>query len=354
MEIDWTQGMERTFEYYEVDPNTWMDKELLRTIKSCSIDRNNDSSTLGSASIDIDDMVGESYIRVYLIAIQNGLKNKVCLGTYLVQTPNFSFDGKTKAVSMDAYTPLLELNENQPPLGYALLKGENIMVNAYQIIRNYCRGPVVQTESDKVLENDFVANTSDTWLSYVIALINLAKYDLYLDEIGRILFEPQRKLKELSPRWTFNDDNSSILLPEISLKHDLYGIPNVVEVTADIGTAIYTARVENTDMNSPTSIRNRGREITYRETSPKFAAMPTKEMVDEYAESLLETLSEVEYEISYSHAYCPVRVGDCVRLNYIKADLNDVKAKIISQNIKCDTECTVTEKAVFTKNLWNK
>ncbi len=354
MEIDWTKAMDQTFEYYEVDPNTWKDMDLLRTIKGCSIDRDSSAPTLGSASIDINEMVGESYIRVYLIASQNGLKNKISLGIFLVQTPTSTFDGKVKAVSMDAYTPLLELNENPVPLGYALLEGENIMKRAYQIVRNYCRAPVIETENEKILENDFVANISDTWLTYVVALLRLAKYQLGLDELGRVLFEPEKKLAELSPVWTFNDDNSSILFPEVSLKHDLYGIPNVVEVTANIGTEIYTARIENTDVNSPTSIQNRGREITHRDTSPGFPGMPTKDMVDEYAKSLLESLSAVEYEISYSHGYCPVRVGDCVRLNYTKAEFKDVRAKVISQNIKCDTGCSVSEKAVFTKNLWNK
>lgn len=350
--IDWTKSMTQTFEYYEVDPNTWKDKELLRTVKGCSIDRDNDARTLGSASIDVDEIFGEAYIRVYLIANQNGVKEKVSLGIFLVQTPTSTFDGKIKAVSMDAYTPLLELNENPVPLGYALLKDENIMKNAYQIVRTNCRAPVVETELDKVLETDFVANLSDTWLSYVIDLIKLAKYELSVDEIGRILFEPQRKVDELQPVYTFNDDNSSILLPSVSLRHDLFGIPNVVEVTCSIGTEIYTAIVKNEDPDSPTSIQNRGRTITHRDTQPAFAGIPTKEMVDEYAETLLKTLSSVEYEITYSHGYCPVRVGDCVRLNYLKADIKDVKAKVIAQNIKCDTGCTVSETAIFTKKLW--
>ncbi len=350
--IDWTKSMNQTFEYYEVDPNTWKDKTLLRTVKSASISRDSTAVTLGSASIDVDELVGESYIRIYLIASQNGFIEKVSLGIYLVQTPTSSFDGKVMGVSMDAYTPLLELNENPVPLGYALLKDENIMKRAYQLLSTNGRAPVIETESDKTLENDFIANVSDTWLTYVLDLIKLAKYDINVDELGRIIFEPEKRLDELSPIWTFNDDNSSILLPEIGLRHDLYKIPNTVEVTASIGTEIYTAIVKNEDPSSPTSIQSRGRVITHRETSPKFPGIPTKEMIDEYAYNLLKTLSDVEYEISYSHGYCPVRVGDCVRLNYTKAKLKDVKAKIISQNIKCEPGCTVSERAIFTKNLW--
>ena len=115
---------------------------------------------------------------------------------------------------------------------------------------------------------------------------------------------------------------------------------------------MYTARIVNDDPNSPTSTVNRGREILYRETSPNIQGIPSVEQINEYAEALLEELSSVEYQVSYKHGYCPVRVGDCVRLNYERADLKDVKAKVISQSINCETSCSVDETAVFTRKLW--
>jgi hypothetical protein len=60
----------------------------------------------------------------------------------------------------------------------------------------------------------------------------------------------------------------------------------------------------------------------------------------------------VQYSVSYTHGYCPVRVGDCVRLNYSKAGLINIKAKVTSQSIRCSTGCEVSETAVFTKKLW--
>lgn len=350
--IDWSESMTQTFEYYEVDPNTWKDKRLIDNIKSSSITRDRGADTLGSASIDIDNTLGECYIRIYLVASQNGVVEKVPLGIFLVQTPSSTFDGKIRSVSMDAYTPLLELKEKPTPLGYALLKNDNILEQAYMIVRNYCRAPVVKTTSDKTLQNNFVANANDDWLSFVRDLIGQAKYEFGLDEYGRIIFLPQQTIDQLQPVYTYNDDNSSILYPEISIKHDIYGIPNVVEVVCSTATGVYTATARNIDSNSPTSIQARGREIIYRDTSPNLPGYPTREQIDEYAENLLKSLNSVEYQISYMHGYCPVRVGDCVRLNYKKADLIGIKAKVISQTIKCDSGCSVTETAIFTKNLW--
>lgn len=350
--VDWTKSMDQTFEYYEVDPNTWKDKKLLNNIISCSINRDYGAETLGSASIDVTDMVGESYIRVYLITIQNGVREKHPLGTFLVQTPSVSFDGKISDVSMDAYTPLLELKENPTPLGYTLLEDENIMESAYKIVREHCRAPVVKTESDKKLISNFIANTNDKWLSFTTDLIAQANYLFDLDELGRIIFVPQQRLDTLQPVWTFDDGNSSILYPELTLRHDLYGIPNVVEVVCSTGTELHYSRIVNDDPNSPTSTVRRGREIIHRVTDPDISGIPTKEQIDEYARNLLESLSSVEYTVSFSHGYCPVRIGDCVRLNYEKAGLIDVKARIINQSIKCEPGCSVNATATFTKKLW--
>lgn len=349
---DWTKSMQQTYEYYTVDPNTWADKERIRNVVSCSIERDSDAETLGSASIVIDEFVGECYIRAYLVTIQNGITEKYPLATFLVQTPSADFDGKKHDISIDAYTPLLELKENPPPIGYYIPKKENIMSWAYNLTREHVRAPVVAGKSDEVLHYDFVANTDDTWITYVSDLIANAKYKFDLDEMGRILFAPDQELSSLQPVWTYNDDNSSILYPEITTDRDLYGIPNVVEVIYSSGSEIFYARVVNDDSNSPISTVSRGREITRRVTDPQLTGVVTKERIQEYAEKLLETLSTLECTLTYTHGYCPVRLGDCVRLNYTRAGIENVKAKVISQTIECAAGCTVTEKAVYTTKLW--
>ena len=349
---DWLSSMQQTFEYYIVDPKTWKAVKLLDNVKSCSISRDLDLETLGSATIDVTESVGESYIRVYLITIQNGVKEKHPLGTFLVQTPSSGFDGKIRSVSMDAYTPLLELKENPPPIGYSVLKGSNVMDIAYRLVRENARAPVVGTTCSTNLYNDFVADTNDTWLSFLSYLILNANYTFGLDELGRILFTPKQDTASLQPVWTYNDDNSSILYPELSMDHDLYMIPNVVEVVYSNGKDSYYAKVVNDDSNSPTSIPRRGRQILHRVTNPDLIGDPTQNQINEYAERVLKELSSIEYTISYTHAYCPVRIGDCVRLNYTRAGLTDIKAKVISQTIKCEPGCPVSEKAVFTTKLW--
>lgn len=350
--IDWLSSMQQTFEYYTVDPNTWRDVKKIENVISSTIDRDSEAETLGSATITMSEAIGECYVRIYLVAIQNGKTYKVALGTFLVQTPSWSFDGKTKEISVDAYTPLLELKENLPPIGYSLLEGENIMNMAYRLCRERVRAPVIEAVCDTNLYDDFVANTKDTWLTFLTDLIENAKYVFDLDEMGRVLFLPVQETASLQPVWTYTDDNSSILYPDISLDRDLYGIPNVVEVVYSSGKDNYYARVVNDNPNSPISTVNRGREIVHRVTNPSLYGDPTENQTKEYAERLLKELSTLECTVTYSHGYCPVRVNDCVRLNYTRSGISGVKAKVISQSIDCSAGCKVTETAVYTTNLW--
>lgn len=467
---DWTKPMEHTFEYYEVDPRTWKDKKLINTVKSNKIVRDSSVDTLGSASIDINEAVGECYIRTYLVTTQNGVTEKHPLGTHLVQTPASSFDGRVRNVSMDAYTPLIELKENPVPIGYYIPKteyhkvvydadtGKYTMSNdtmspvtgeevvgvktvtgeqvfkqdtedqyycmielpvdvAYRLLREqsrspdayhkvvydagtgrytvsdktiprviggeavdaititgeqvykdpdgqyYCtinpgvsygllRAPVVKPNSSTPLHEDFVADTEDTWFSYIHGLIAKVNHEFDFDEQGRVLLKPKQDTASLQPVWTYNDDNSSILYPELDMDHDLYMVPNVVEVIYFDGRRNMIATARNDDENSPTSTVRRGRQILHRVTEPDIPGIPTQKQLDDYAVQVLRDMSTVEYTVSYSHGYCPVRLGDCVRLNYTRAGITDVKARVVYQSIECKTGCKVSEKAVYTTRLW--
>ena len=350
--IDWTSSMQQTYEYYIVDPGTWKDVSKIDNVISSTIKWDSSAETLGSATININGIVKECYIRIYMIIIQNELREKIPMGTFLVQTPSCSFNGKTKSMSLDAYTPLIELKEKYTPIGYSILKNENILDIAYKISKESMRAPVIQTKSNEILTTNFIAGMEDTLIGFLADLIANAKYKFGLDELSRVVFIPDQDTRSLKPIWTYTDDNSSILYPELSIDHDLYGIPNVVEVIYSNNNNQYYGKAINDNPNSPTSTIARGREITHRITNPSILGNPSEEQIQEYSEKMLRELSTVEYTITYKHGYCPVRVGDCVRLNYRQAGINGIKAKVISQSIDCVSGCPVTEKAIFSAELW--
>lgn len=351
---DWTQSMQQTYEFYEVNPLTWTDRRQITNITSCSITRDSTEETLGSASIDCDDDLTDMYVRVYLVTTQYGIRERIPLGTYLCSSPNVTFDGRKRTVTQDGYTPLLELKEKTMPMGYSIQKGTNIIWAAKQIAADGARAPIV-ADSDKIkLDATFVSDVQDTRLLFLTDLLANAGYHLDLAPDGSILFAPDQDLDSLQPYWTYTDDNSSILLPDISISKDLYGIPNVVEVIYspnDTSPPLFT-RATNQAKSSIVSVPSRGREIVYRDTNPDAAAGLTQAQIWEYARNKLKQMSSIEHTITYSHGYCDVRVGDCVELNYERAGLQNVKAQVIRQVINCVSGCTVQETAVYTERLW--
>jgi len=350
---DWTRGMQQTFEYHQVDPGSWKDVRRLTAITNSSINRDSSAETLATASIDATEEFGEMYVRIYLKTIQNEIEEKTPLGVFLIQTPNDKYDGRVHTYSYDAYSPLLELKDNPPPLGYFIPKGVNVMKMAASLCRDHCRAPVIPADSDVTLVEDFVAEDSETWLSFLSDLIAIANYEFGLDELGRIIFMPVQETRALQPVYTYNDDNSSILYPDAEMKRDLYGIPNVVEVVyTNSNDAPVYVRVENDNPDSPTSTVSRGREIIHRDTSPSINGNPSDEEIKEYAENLLSELSTLEYSVTYKHGYSPAKLKECVMLNYERAGYENVKARITSQSITCEPGCPVDETAVYTINLW--
>ena len=352
---DWTKSMQRTFEYYIVDPNTWMDSRKITSILSSSITWDYSSDTVGSASFSLTEPIGEAYIRVYLITVQNGVKERWKLGTFLAQSPSFSFNGKYRTETVDAYSPLIELKEKQPPLGYTVLKNSSIMPIVSQLTADNLRATVVAVPASigtNILDANYIANTDDTWFSFISGLLNKTRYKFDLDDSGRIIFSPVQKTEAMTPRWTYSTDNSSILSPEITIDRDIYGIPNVIEVIQKINGSVYIARAVNSDPLSPISTATRGREIVKRITNANFGGgTPSTAQVDDYAKQALKSISTTTYRVSYSHAYCPIRIGDCVLINYPQVGLNNVKAKVMSQSIQCDTAMTVSETAEYSVNL---
>lgn len=359
--LDWTSSMQQTYEFYKVNPRTWLDETPIKDIRSCTINRDRSAETLGSATFDGVGMEGEFYIRVYLMPIQNGRKYKIPLGTFLVQTRISSYTGKRETLNIEAYTPLIELKEKYPPVGYSLLQGDDILKTAGIIVAENIRAPVVKNETIvKTVTNPggFVSEIEDTWLSYITALLGNAKYELSLDPLGNVMFSPITDPVAMQPVFTYNDDNSSIIYPEVSMDYDLYNVPNVVEVVLSNSLGYYKARVVNNDSNSKISVASRGREVVHRVTNPDDLIATDcntevgKAYINDYARDLLRNLSTIKRTINYTHGYCPVRVGDCIRFNYSRANMRNIKAVVESQSISCVPGCPVSEKAVYTERLW--
>ena len=66
----------------------------------------------------------------------------------------------------------MELKEKNPPIGYSIYKNENILDRAYEILRNQMRAPIVRDNKDITINENFVANLDDTWMTFIIDLLD--------------------------------------------------------------------------------------------------------------------------------------------------------------------------------------
>lgn len=352
-ELDWSRSMIQSYEFYLVDPATWKDLQRIDVITKCSIDWDYTSNTIGSAKVTCTENFGEWYIRAYLNAKQDGVEYRRAMGTFLILTPEDNFDGKISSWDLDAYSPLIELTETYPPLGYTIPKNQNILQMASALCSEHMRAPVVPPSfgTDTLFE-DFVASPDETWLDFLTALVLQANHKIMIDEYGRVLFVPIRSTNSLSPTMRYTNDNSSILLPSVRQTRDLYSIPNKVDVILSTSDSYLASTAINNNPESPTSVQARGRYIELRDTSPNLSGNPTQAQLDAYAERMLKEASVLEYTVTYTHGFCDTAIGEGVLLHYPEAGLNNAKAKVTLQSIDLSPGCTVQETAVYTSALY--
>lgn len=348
MAVDWTQDYALTYEFWVVDTGTWGDLRKLDTVTEESMDWDLSKDTIGSAALECAEELGEVYVRAYLVAQQGGEAARECLGTFMVQTSEESFDGKARGFSSDAYSPLREMAESMPEIGYTTPAGDLILERAVKIARQHTRAPVSEAAGSAAVCGDFVANLDDTWLDFGRDLLAKAGYRYMVGTRGDIYLQPVGDAASMSPAYTFTDGNSSVLHADVKRKRDLYGMPNVVEVV--FGNQ--TVRAVNDDPDSPVSTVSRGREVVHRITNPDLSASPTEEEAKAYAVNELRNLSTLELTVTFTHGYVPgLWLGDCVRLEYSRAGIY-TNAVISMRSIECRTDLTVTETATYTERMW--
>lgn len=348
MAFDWTQDYAVTYEFWVVDTGTWGDLRRLATVTEMGMDWDLSKDTLGSAKLECAEELGEVYVRAYLLATQGSEFSRECLGTFMAQTSKSSFDGKAGSFSADAYTPLLEMRDNQPEIGYTTPASDLILERAVKIARQHTRAPISSASGSTARCGDFTANLGDSWLEFASDLLAVAGYRYMVGPRGEVFVQPVGDAASMRPVHTFRDDEVSILCPDLSSESDLYGMPNVVEVV--YGSQV--ARAVNDDPDSPISTVRRGREVLKRITSPDLSDNPTEEEAKAYAVAQLRNLSTRERTVVFSHGYVPnVWLGDCVRLEYRRAGHFE-NVVIQKRSIECKTELTITETATYTERMW--
>lgn len=347
---DWTRGMERTYEFWEFNPATWGDTTLLDCVTGCTIERDADSDTLGSATFDMDAWEGEKWVRVYMVTRQDGVRERWPLGSFIVQAPDRSFNGMRATVTAQGYTPLKELADNKPPVGY-YANAEYLENRVSAIMRTYAHAPFVSPSNDTLLQEPYVADDGDDWAVYLKGLLSKGKKHFVINGRGEVMAAPDQNPRAMMPLMTFDDSNSSIMQAEVNVTSNLPEVPNVVQVVYSKGAGCLIAEAVNDDPMSENSTVKLGRRKVYRETSPDLPDGAVQGDVDDLAERLLREMGAATYEVEFTHAFVPdVNLGTCVRLSYSSMGYN-VVAQVVRQSIPCTPGCQVRTVARYTKEV---
>lgn len=171
--MDWTRSLRINWRYMLVDPDTWVDTEEIPFIRQCSVTWDRESDLLVSGSLEIDGDIGdEPYVRIWCDAVQGDLAERHAVATLLCQTAKSSTEGTVLTSSADAYSPLLELSDDKPPVGWSVSGSAD---EAIALICSHMRAPYVPYESGVTLATDVVSTEDESWLDMLWAVCDEAE-----------------------------------------------------------------------------------------------------------------------------------------------------------------------------------
>ena len=120
--MDWQHGFSATYCLMTVNSETWADDEELEIVEG-TIERDEEAELIESGSITLAESVGETWIRIYLQARQEGDSEKVALFTGLTSSPERKLDGHRITYPVECYSVLKPADDVLLLRGYTAPRG---------------------------------------------------------------------------------------------------------------------------------------------------------------------------------------------------------------------------------------
>lgn len=331
--VDFSKGISARYYATRVDPRTWADAGEIAII-SGDITKNVSSEIVVSAALKVSEDIGtEDWIRIYMIAEQDGAKERVPIFTGIVSSPSRDIKGNAETRALDCYSVLKVAADILLPLGWfapARTNGGELI----RILLSDLPCPVELDEGSPDIISSFVAGDDDSKLSVAQEIAEAINWQIKVNGDGSVRICP----KPLYISGTFDNIENDIIETSVSDDRDIFAIPNILRVTLDGSAAI----ARDDDPDSMFSTVSRGREVWKQETA-KLAA---GESLGEYATRRLKELQSPSRKLSYTRRYQPdVDVNDLVSIVYPKQDIGDV-FRVKSQQITLSHGAKVKEEVI--------
>lgn len=362
---DWGERFDASYLFVRVSRSTGHELELLDNVQAGgSVERNQDTQAFESATLpfvgSLD--IGADLVRCYLVPTQRGReRDRVAIGTWLPSTPDRTASGAYSHGTAKLYGRLRELADDAFDMPVSLAAGTRLVDWA----RSVCEGAglsVVTDRSDAALTQTWTFGTSragdsdgcSTKLGAVNKALALAGFDsARTDPMGRVVMRRSRDVDARTAVWSFREGRGARFLSEVTEEFDKSSVANVVHADysgqgADNAAVTVRGIAIDSDPASPYSTASVGRRIVanydYDDLPAGSSAAEMQATANAKAAELLSTQRSVIRRAGFTHAYCPVTVGDVVTFEYGSARMSGAYA-IRKQNIDLGAGCIVTEEA---------
>lgn len=199
----------------------------------------------------------------------------------------------------------------------------------------------IQIPDKAVLPNDKEYSVGDTKLSAINDLLTAVNNTpLWVDASGYFRSSPYERPDRRASGYTYSDQELSIIVEGVEEELDLFDVANswVVTVSNPEGEPM-TARRENTNPESPTSIPARGRRIVdFRQVDD----IASRTALESYVERIASEASQVYGKVRFSTPIMPMHeYYDVYELQYGPLGIND-KFSETSWTIKLEAGAEMT------------
>lgn len=348
MAIDWSRGYTCKWRIYEVSPDTWADYAIIEGFESASVERSyeGDAPLIESGSFEISqpitDAWKERYIRLVMIAEQDGIRERVEVCTLLCTSASGKIDKKVDVLKITGRSVLYPASVASVDIGSFAPAGSNGVEQAATLLKEVIGAPIETSGSFK-LSSHVIYDTGQSVLSAVWTLLDAGGFGIRITGNGVV------RIAKIPSTPKLQLDQSTIRLLHTGLSHELdwSDVPNRYIAVEGRNVSIAT----NNNAKSPTSIVTRGYRHDIVDTSP---VRVRGETLDAYSARKLEENS-VAYDIrDWSREWWPdVIPGDIIRVSLqsygIEGDF-----RILRQSLKCEHGITVDEQARKEVYAWRR
>ena len=305
------------------------EKEDYENIQGGSIERSALSSLKVSGSLDFSgDIVPNDHdmVRIYYRFEDAFLDTATeCLATMFFSIADPTHTGSLVEGTMDCTSTLVLLQRKSYGLPFTVPAGTNAVAKAAELIRSFNLPVSYSGASTYTLRSDHTFEPGDNFLEIVNWLLNAASYaSATVDAYGTVILEPYQEPTERETRYTFRDDERSIMLPEVKTSNNYQDTPNVVRLRYTTEEETIWAAASNIDPDSKASTVSRGYENTLEEEVSELAGDTRAQRIANLKamalQQLIDNSSEIE-KVEMGIAWLPIDPNDAIEVDYRMAGI---------------------------------